>query len=124
MTDLRDQMAMNGMSPLYITYRNWRGETRERQIRPTRVWFGSTEWHPEPQWLMDAWDLESDAARTFAFSGFVWPKAEPAAPVSRPCAGCGEPTTEGCRVCGHALCARCGHHDDRFPIHRRRKEPS
>lgn len=38
--------------PVTLTYRNWRGEVAERTIIPRRVWFGSTEWHPEPQWLL------------------------------------------------------------------------
>ena len=35
-------------------------------ILPERIWFGSTDWHPEPQWLMDAWDLDKGTIRSFA----------------------------------------------------------
>jgi predicted DNA-binding transcriptional regulator YafY len=49
-----------------IRYRNYRGETSMRQIKPSRIWFGATDWHPEPQWLMDAMDVEKDAERSFA----------------------------------------------------------
>ncbi|MEU1237895.1 hypothetical protein ABZ399_27340 [Micromonospora aurantiaca] len=52
---------------VYILYRNYRGETARRYILPMRVWFGLTEWHGEPQWLLDAVDLEKDAERSFAF---------------------------------------------------------
>ena len=51
---------------LRITYRNWRGETRERTIEPKEVWFGSTEWHPEDQWLLKALDVEKGEVRDFA----------------------------------------------------------
>ena len=47
-------------------YTNWRGETRTRTAEPTDVWFGRTEWHPEPQWFMSAADVEKDAMRDFA----------------------------------------------------------
>jgi hypothetical protein len=37
-----------------------------REIIPERIWFGATEWHPEPQWLLDAIDVEKNALRNFA----------------------------------------------------------
>lgn len=49
-----------------FTYTNWRGETRNRHIRPVKILFGVTDWHPEEQWLMEAIDLESMDTRIFA----------------------------------------------------------
>lgn len=49
-----------------IVYTNYRGETSVRRIIPKRVWFGSTEWHPEEQWLLDAIDVEKEVERSFA----------------------------------------------------------
>lgn len=49
-----------------ILYTNYRGETSLRAITPKRIHFGSTDWHPEPQWLMDADDSEKGQERTFA----------------------------------------------------------
>jgi hypothetical protein len=49
-----------------IRYTNHRGETAVREVRPQRVWFGATEWHPEPQWLLDAVDVERGVERSFA----------------------------------------------------------
>lgn len=51
---------------VYIVYTNYRGETRVRKILPLRLWFGNTKWHPEEQWLLDAYDVEKEANRTFA----------------------------------------------------------
>lgn len=51
-----------------FSYRNWRGEIAERRVRPIRMEFGATEWHPEPQWLMIAWDLDKNAERAFAMA--------------------------------------------------------
>lgn len=52
------------------TYTNWCGETAERKIIPLRIWFGATQWHPEPQWLLAAIDVEKGAERDFALRGF------------------------------------------------------
>lgn len=65
--------------PITARYTNWRGETRERVFIPLRVYFGSNEWHPEPQVLIDAIDCETGNARTFAAAGFAAPGAEPVA---------------------------------------------
>lgn len=55
--------------PVTLTYRNWRGEVAERTITPLRVWFGSTDWHPDPQWLLTAWDAEK-------VKPLVWTRAD------------------------------------------------
>lgn len=49
-----------------IVYTNYRGETSVRRIVPASLRYGATEYHPEPQWLLDAYDLEKAANRTFA----------------------------------------------------------
>lgn len=57
---------MNAKEEISIVYTNYRGETSVRRIVPEKIWFGSTEWHPEEQWLLDAVDLEKNAPRSFA----------------------------------------------------------
>jgi len=54
--------------PITMTYRNWCGETGERTILPRKLWFGSTEWHPEPGWLLTAWDCDKEAERVFSLA--------------------------------------------------------
>lgn len=49
-----------------MIYTNWRGEKAARRIIPIRLFFGATEWHPEEQWLLEAYDLEKQAMRAFA----------------------------------------------------------
>lgn len=49
-----------------FTYKNYRGETSVRLVRPIMMSFGTTGFHPEPQWLLHAWDLNKEAERTFA----------------------------------------------------------
>jgi hypothetical protein len=62
-------------------YTNHRGETTTRTVRPIRIHFGSTAWHPEPQWLMEVFDVDKVATRDYAMSGInysSWRKAVPA----------------------------------------------
>jgi predicted DNA-binding transcriptional regulator YafY len=49
-----------------FTYRNYRGEVGERHVIPRGIFFGATEYHPEPQWLLSAFDVDKGAPRTFA----------------------------------------------------------
>jgi predicted DNA-binding transcriptional regulator YafY len=51
-----------------IDYTNWRGERRERRIRPLGLFFENNEWHPDTQWLLEAVDVESGELRTFALA--------------------------------------------------------
>jgi hypothetical protein len=51
-----------------ISYTNYRNETAERLILPRQIWFGVNEWHTEPQWLLDAIDLDRNVERTFALA--------------------------------------------------------
>lgn len=56
----------DGAPPLVFGYTNWRGEFSSRRAVPIRIFFGATEHHPEPQWLMEAQDLDKGAVRIFA----------------------------------------------------------
>lgn len=53
-----------------IGYTNWRGEYSERRIVPRFAWVGKTEWHPEEQWLLRAFDRDKGAVRDFALKDF------------------------------------------------------
>lgn len=56
-----------------LNYTNWRGQRSLRHIIPKNLFFGSNEWHPEPQWLIAAWDCDKKADRTFTLAGFSIP---------------------------------------------------
>jgi len=56
------------VKPVRIVYKNWKGVVSERQIVPERIWYGVTEWHPRPQWLLRAHDIAKGEARDFAMS--------------------------------------------------------
>lgn len=64
-TDAAASAMVRGQT-IEIDYTNYRGRRGTRRIEPQRIWFGSTDYHREPQWLMDAFDLGRAAIRTFA----------------------------------------------------------
>lgn len=49
-------------------YVNWRGEVGMRRVRPLALWFGSTKYHPKPQWLLKGLDLDKEELRDFAMT--------------------------------------------------------
>lgn len=80
-----------GGEAITARYTNWQGVTAERTFIPHRVFFGSNEWHPEPQVLIEATDCEKGALRTFAAAGFSpVPEFTYSSTQTTKCAGCGE----------------------------------
>lgn len=49
-----------------MVYTNYKGKTAVRKVIPKEIYFGHTDWHPEEQWLMTAYDIGKEADRTFA----------------------------------------------------------
>jgi predicted DNA-binding transcriptional regulator YafY len=54
------------LKTVIIDYTNYRGERALRKIIPNNLFFGISAYHPESQWLLEAWDIEKKASRTFA----------------------------------------------------------
>lgn len=54
------------MKRIRFTYKNYKGAVEDRTVYAERIYWGSTEYHPEPQWLLDAWDYSRQAKRSFA----------------------------------------------------------
>lgn len=48
-----------------ILYTNYRGKTAIRQVIPKNICFEKTDWHPDEQWILEAFDLEKNANRGF-----------------------------------------------------------
>lgn len=59
---------------IVFRYTNWRGETATRTVLPHKIWFGSTEWHPEEQWFLTGEDVEKGEIRDFALVDIVFEK--------------------------------------------------
>lgn len=60
MADLRQEVL--------IDYTNWQHKRSMRRIRPLRLVFENNEWHPETQWLLEAFDVGRGEVRTFALA--------------------------------------------------------
>lgn len=61
------ELAQKGQaSPIKVRYTNYRGETAVRTIVPIYFYFGSIEYHPHEQWLIEVWDMQKKALRTYA----------------------------------------------------------
>lgn len=54
-----------------VTYTNWKGNTRKRNIIPVHVVYGKTKFHPEEQWLVEAVDCENKQIKHFALKDMV-----------------------------------------------------
>ncbi len=53
-------------NPIKIEYTNYRGEKGVRTIVPISFFFGTTEYHPQEQWLIKLWDVDRQAERIYA----------------------------------------------------------
>lgn len=53
---------------LRFGYTNYRGEPSVRHATPRRFQFTSTEYHPDPQWIMSAMDHDKGQMRDFALA--------------------------------------------------------
>lgn len=49
-----------------FTYTNWKGKTAIRRAIFTSLYWGSNEYHTEPQFLVHGYDLDKKAPRTYA----------------------------------------------------------
>lgn len=79
------RMVIGTKTELRIAYTNWRGETADRTIVPFGLRFDVTQWHPEEQWLVSAWDVEKKAVRDFALKDMVFkPAADARGVVVKP----------------------------------------
>jgi len=58
---------INTYGMVVIDYTNWRGERRERMVRPLSLQFTDTKWHPEVQWMLMAED--EGVVKGFAMKG-------------------------------------------------------
>jgi hypothetical protein len=51
-----------------IEYTNYRQERKSYRVIPHSISFGRTEWHPQPQWMLAATDVDRNVHRTFAMA--------------------------------------------------------
>lgn len=59
-------LCATGPRPVQFSYMNYKGEFRRRKAVMIGIYWGSNQWHPEPQWLVQGEDLEKGELRTYA----------------------------------------------------------
>jgi hypothetical protein len=59
-------IAVKSSGTFTFTYRNHRGLTAQRRAVFSCLIFAASEWHAEPQWLIEGLDLDKGATRLFA----------------------------------------------------------
>lgn len=70
--DYTNYINENKSQAIKIDYTNYRGERRIRNIIPIKIHRAVNPYHgKEPQWLMEAFDLDKKEFRSFAFSGIA-----------------------------------------------------
>lgn len=63
--------------PLLFDYTNYQGETSRRRVMPYCFWYGKSKYHvdeagnPVEQWFLQAYDLDKQADRDFAWLDIV-----------------------------------------------------
>lgn len=60
--------VLDGQAPMRFLYENHRKETDVRNVLPIRIYHGTTEYYPEPGYLLEAFDKDRGAVRTFSMS--------------------------------------------------------
>lgn len=56
-----EQPVPKPVKPVSIDYTNWKGSRRTRKVLPITIQFIKSEWHPEEQWVLLAYDLEEES---------------------------------------------------------------
>jgi hypothetical protein len=66
-----DESTVTSGPAIRFVYQNYAGKIAVRNAVPVRMTFGSNEWHKQRQWLMEAFDLDQGAMRTFAVKDII-----------------------------------------------------
>ncbi len=65
------EKEFNPNKVITFNYKNWKDELSVRKVVPEHIWFGSTDFHKDEQWLMSAIDIEKKAKRDFALNDIL-----------------------------------------------------
>jgi hypothetical protein len=65
---------------LRFRYTNYRGVTSVREVRPVYVRWGTSDYYPEPGWLMKALDFDRGEFREFSMASMDFDELESARP--------------------------------------------
>lgn len=70
-TIVKGSLCYEETPTLRFICKNWKGVIGTRNVIPQRVYYGSTEFHKEEQWLMITYDLDKQAERIYALKNII-----------------------------------------------------
>jgi predicted DNA-binding transcriptional regulator YafY len=56
---------------LRFTYKNYKGNISKREVTVMYTFFGTDEWHPEPQWILAGYDSDKEGMRFYAMNNMT-----------------------------------------------------
>lgn len=59
-------LEIQNLVTYFFEYKNYRGEVSQREVICKYIWFGTSEYHPEPQFFMHGFDQAKKEHRDFA----------------------------------------------------------
>lgn len=73
-----EESLLNPARQVKFTYKNHAGKVQTRYVVPMHISYGISDWHPEAQWLLNAYDVVKMEERTFAMKDISeWAADEP-----------------------------------------------
>jgi hypothetical protein len=66
MKNLENIFGIGSHEVIEFDYVNWKGVKSKRKVKVGDLYFGSNEYHTEPQFLLHCYDLEKNKDRMFA----------------------------------------------------------
>lgn len=69
-TLLNTIILAHGKPCIQVEYKNHANVLATRRIMVDHVWYGSTEWHPQPGLLVNGFDLDKQEDRDYALMDF------------------------------------------------------
>jgi poly-D-alanine transfer protein DltD len=64
-------LEVSNGSYIEFDYTNWKGVFGHRKGRVQRIYYGSTEFHLETQWLIEMLDMDKAETRVFAMKDMI-----------------------------------------------------
>lgn len=59
-------MEINDRDVIEFDYVNWKGVNGHRKVKVLSFGYSSNAYHPEPQWLLEGYDMDKKEFRMFA----------------------------------------------------------
>lgn len=69
--ELLPEILIFANEKIKVKYKNHKGEISDRTIIPKKIYYGSTNYHPNNGWLLEVFDIEKNDKRTYSFNDII-----------------------------------------------------